>query len=236
MRRTFGIVVACGVAFQACGPAGDGTAVVAPPSAEFSQDALMEHIEILSSDEFGGRAPGSAGETLTVEYLTEAFQAAGLAPGNPDGTYVQQVPLVGITATDQSHLSLVHNGREEELAAGPGYIAWTKRVIEEVSLDGELVFVGYGTVAPEYDWDDYKDLDVEGKVLVMLVNDPPGDDIFGGDAMTYYGRWTYKYEMAAEKGAAGAFIVHETVPAGYSLGSRDRKLDGRSSSTSRRKT
>ena len=178
-------------------------------------DRLMAHIRTLSSDEFGGRAPGSEGEEKTVAYLTEAFESLGLAPGNPDGTYVQKVPLVGITATDQSRLFLRGRGGNEELASGLGYIAWTKRVVEEASAAGELVFVGYGVVAPEYGWDDYKDVDVRGKVFLMLVNDPPGEDIFGGDAMTYYGRWTYKFEIAAEKGAAGAFIVHETVPAGY---------------------
>ena len=196
----------------ACAPTGDDTRA---PSGGFSTDLLRSHIEVLSSDDFGGRAPGSPGEEKTVAYLTDAFRSYGLEPGNPDGTYVQQVPLVGITATDGSRVSLVRGRQEEELAEGLGYVAWTKRVVEEVDIDGELVFVGYGVVAPEYDWDDYQDVDVEGKVLVMLVNDPPIEGAFGGDAMTYYGRWTYKYEIAAEKGAAGAFIVHETVPAGY---------------------
>ena len=212
-RRTwaFGVVAAC-VATWACAPAGDDTRAA---TGQFSTDLLMAHIEVLSSDDFGGRAPGSPGEEKTVAYITEAFRSYGLRPGNPDGTYLQQVPLVGITATDRSRLSLVRGREEEELAAGLGYVAWTKRVVEEVDVDGELVFVGYGVVAPEYDWDDYKGIDVEGKVLVMLVNDPPIEGAFGGDAMTYYGRWTYKYEIAAERGAAGAFIVHETVPAGY---------------------
>ena len=182
---------------------------------DFRAGRLMAHIRTLSSDDFGGRGPGSEGEEKTVTYLTEAFESLELAPGNPDGTYVQEVPLVGITATEQSRLFLMGRGGNEELASGLGYIAWTKRVVEYASAAGELVFVGYGVVAPEYGWDDYKDVDVRGKILLMLVNDPPGEDIFGGDAMTYYGRWTYKFEIAAEKGAAGAFIVHETVPAGY---------------------
>ena len=194
----------------ACAPPGEdaGTVTVA-----FSADLLREHIETLSSDAFGGRAPGSPGEEKTVAYLRDRFGAYGLAPGNPDGTFIQNVPLVGITS--ESYVSLGRDGEEEELEGGVGYVAWTKRVVEEVSLDEELVFVGYGVVAPEYDWDDYKDVDVRGKVLVMLVNDPPVEGIFGDEAMTYYGRWTYKYEIAAEKGAAGAFVVHETVPAGY---------------------
>jgi Zn-dependent M28 family amino/carboxypeptidase len=180
-----------------------------------SVERLMEHIKTLSSDEFGGRAPGSEGEEKTVSYLTEKFKEIGLAPGNPDGTYVQKVPLVGITSTEDSELFLVANGAAEELAPGLGYVAWTKRVVEAVAAEGDLVFVGYGVMAPEYGWDDYKDVDVRGKVLVMLVNDPPAEGKFGGEAMTYYGRWTYKYEIASQKGAAGAFIVHETVPAGY---------------------
>lgn len=203
-------VLGAGLALGACAP-GENGKIDTP----FDAERLMKNIEVLSSDEFGGRAPGSAGEEKTAAYLTEAFRGYGLRPGNPDGTYVQRVPLVGITSTDESHLSLVRGRAQEELAAGLGYVAWTKRVVDEVNLDAELVFVGYGVVAPEYDWDDYKDVDVAGKVLVMLVNDPPLADAFGGEAMTYYGRWTYKFEIAAEKGAAGAFIVHETVPAGY---------------------
>ena len=189
-------------------PSGDEAPLV-------SRERLVEHIKTLSSDEFGGRAPGSEGEEKTVAYLTEKFREIGLTPGNPDGTYVQNVPLVGVTATEDSHLFLIERGKTEELAPGLGYVAWTKRVVEDVAAEGDLVFVGYGVVAPEYGWDDYKDVDVRGKVLVMLVNDPPAEGKFGGEAMTYYGRWTYKYEIASQRGAAGAFIVHETIPAGY---------------------
>jgi Zn-dependent M28 family amino/carboxypeptidase len=204
------VAAACLLALAACTPKGPSSE--APP---VSTERLMEHIQTLSSDEFGGRAPGSEGEEKTVAYLTERFREIGLEPGNPDGTYLQDVPLVGISATEDSHLFLVGKGAAEELAPGLGYVAWTKRVVEDVAAEGELVFVGYGVVAPEYEWDDYKDVDVRGKVLVMLVNDPPVEGKFGGKAMTYYGRWTYKYEIAARKGAAGAMIVHETVPAGY---------------------
>ena len=192
-----------------CQP-GDGT------SERFSADGLMGHIRALSADDFGGRGPGSEGEEKTVAYLTEGFESLGLSPGNPDGTYVQQVPLVGITVDSSETSVTVTHGRETvRLITGEDHVAWTKRVVDSVEASGELVFVGYGVVAPEYDWDDYKDVDVTDKILVMLVNDPPGEHHFGGDAMTYYGRWTYKYEIAAAKGAAGAFIVHETVPAGY---------------------
>ena len=210
IRVWVGLLFPLTILSPACAPPSEDAGAV---TVEFSADRLMEHIETLSSDAFGGRAPGSPGEEKTVAYLRDRFSAHGLAPGNPDGTFVQNVPLVGITS--ESRVSLVQGGEEDELAEGVGYVAWTKRVVEEVSLDEELVFVGYGAVAPEYDWDDYKDVDVRGKVLVMLVNDPPVEGIFGDEAMTYYGRWTYKYEIAAEKGAAGAFVVHETVPAGY---------------------
>ena len=177
--------------------------------------SLLGRVRTLASDAFEGRAPGSPGEDKTIEYLTEQFGSLGLAPGNPDGTWVQKVPLVGITPTEGSTLTVRVGNQLKVFEPGTEYTAWTKRVVEQVDLDGELVFVGYGTSAPEYDWDDFKDVEVRGKVLLMLVNDPPGEDIFGGTAMTYYGRWTYKFEIAAERGAAGAFVIHETEPAGY---------------------
>lgn len=187
---------------------------------------LLNHIKVLAADEFEGRAPGSKGEELTVAYLTEQFKKVGLQPGNPDGTYVQKVPLVGITPDANVSLTFKKGGRQRSLKYPDDFVAWTKRVVDQAGLmDSELVFVGYGVVAPEFNWDDYKGLDVKGKTLVMLVNDPPVADpanpseldpkTFGGKAMTYYGRWTYKFEIAAEKGAAGAFVVHETGPAGY---------------------
>ena len=187
--------------------------------------AVLAHTKVLSSDEYQGRAPGTKGEELTVAYLTDQFRKMGLKPGNADGTYVQKVPLVGITPTP-STLVLRKGSDERRLAWKDDVVAWTKHVAESASIENsELVFVGYGVVAPEYNWDDYKGVDVRGKTLVMLVNDPPvpsPDDAnaldpktFGGRAMTYYGRWTYKFEIAKEKGAAGALIIHETDPAGY---------------------
>ena len=195
----------------ACQPAGDGS------GSGISTEAVIAHIEVLASDEFEGRAPGSAGEARTVAYLTDQFQQLGLAPGNPNGTFVQAVPLVGITPQAGGGLDIVGADAAEAVTLTPGddYVAYTKRVVDEIDLDGELVFVGYGAVAPEYDWDDFKDIDVTGKVLLMLVNDPPGPEIFGESAMTYYGRWTYKFEIAAARGAAGALVIHETGPAGY---------------------
>jgi Zn-dependent M28 family amino/carboxypeptidase len=192
---------------------------------EIDVDALMAHTRVLSSDQFEGRAPGSKGEELTVAYLIDQFQKMGLKPGNPDGTFIQKVPLVGITPTP-APLVLRKGTEERTLAWRDDVVAWTKHVAPSASIaDSAVVFVGYGVVAPEFNWDDYKGLDVKGKTLVMLVNDPPVLDstnqgeldakTFGGLAMTYYGRWTYKYEIAASKGAAGVLIVHETGPAGY---------------------
>ena len=186
--------------------------------------AALADITRLSSDEFEGRAPGSKGEELTVAYLTEQFKAAGLAPGNPDGTFVQRVPLVGIRPSDFSALTVGGKGTPATFANSTDVIAFSQRVTDAIALkDSELVFAGYGVQAPEFQWDDFKGLDVKGKTIVVLVNDPPvtgaggqlDANVFGGNAMTYYGRWTYKYDKAAELGAAGVLIVHETAPAGY---------------------
>ena len=193
--------------------------------------AVLSHVKTLASDAFEGRAPGTPGEEKTVAYLVEAFRRLGLKPGNPDGTYVQKVPLVGITPAP-APLTITGGGAGQAgaapmtLAWRDDVVAWTRRVTDEVKVDAsELVFVGYGVQAPEYTWDDYKGVDVAGKTLVMLVNDPPVPDpaapgaldakTFGGRAMTYYGRWTYKYEIGAKHKAAAVLIVHETGPAGY---------------------
>ena len=225
-----GVPAAAGVALLAACAGGDAdapeTALDRPdPSAalaSLSADDLMEHITVLASDGFEGRAPGSAGEDSTVAYLEAQFRALGLQPGNPDGTYVQNVPLVGIRTTSDAHFEV--GGQRVDLAFPTDFVAVSRHVTPEVHVeDSEMVFVGYGVVAPEYGWDDYKGMDVTGKTIVMLVNDPavPAADgsldpaMFNGEAMTYYGRWTYKYEIASEKGAAAAIIVHETGPAGY---------------------
>ncbi|MCZ6766041.1 MAG: M20/M25/M40 family metallo-hydrolase, partial [bacterium] len=186
-----------------------------------SEAALEKHIRYLASDELEGRAPGSRGEELTLAYLTEAYSGMGLRPGNPNGMYVQEVPLIGTTVVNQPTLELKTKSGTKKLTYLDEFMGWTLRQEEESTIeDAELVFVGYGTVAPEYGWDDYKDVDVTGKVIVMLVGDPPLPDttMFGGKAMTYYGRWTYKFEIAAKKGAAGAIIIHNTAAAGYPWG------------------
>jgi Zn-dependent M28 family amino/carboxypeptidase len=187
---------------------------------------LMDHIAVLASDEYEGRAPGTRGEELSVAYIAAQLKAMGLQPGNPDGTYVQKVPLVGITVKDQPVLTFKKGQRRQTLAWRDDYVAWTKRVTESVSVkDSDMVFVGYGVQAPEFTWDDYKGIDLRGKTMVVLVGDPPvpdpmnprmlDEEVFGGRAMTYYGRWTYKYEMGAKMGAAAVLIVHEAGPAAY---------------------
>ncbi|MHC2990382.1 peptidase M28 [Pontibacter sp. HJ8] len=185
---------------------------------------LLKHTKVLASDAFEGRGPGTAGEDSTVNYLTREFKRLGLQPGNPDGTFVQKVPMFGFTA--QPKASFTAGGKTINLSFPNDYVAVSRRFVQDVNVNNsDIVFVGYGIVAPEYGWDDYKGLDVKGKTIVMLINDPPipspnnpdqlDSTMFGGKAMTYYGRWTYKYEIAAEKGAAAAIIIHETGPAGY---------------------
>ena len=179
-------------------------------------ETLLAEIETLSSDAFEGRGPGSDGEARTIAYLTQAFESLGALPGNPDGRWVQDVPLVGITPVAGEGLVVEGHGTTHTFEPGIDYVAATKHVVDAVEVrDAEFVFVGYGARAPEYEWDDFGDVDVRGKILIFLVNDPPHDDIFGGSAMTYYGRWTYKHEVAAELGAAGSFVIHEEGPAGY---------------------
>ncbi|GAC1463319.1 MAG: M28 family metallopeptidase [Isosphaeraceae bacterium] len=190
-----------------------------------SAERLLNHIKVLSSDAFEGRSPATAGETKSVEYLTRQFQTMGLKPGNPDGSYVQDVPLEGFQVTNVVG-SFDVGGKKLALRFPEDWVVVSRRPSRKVAIaDSDVVFVGYGVVAPEYAWDDYKGVDVRGKTIVMLVNDPPVPDskdparldasMFRGRAMTYYGRWTYKYEIASEKGADAVILIHETEPAGY---------------------
>lgn len=206
----------------ACSPTPPETVADLP---DIDSARVLADITRLASDEFEGRAPGGEGERLTVEYLINQFTAAGLEPGNPDGTFVQDVPLVSVRPLVSSPFTLTQGGRSRTLRVLGDVVPFSTRVAEEVSLtNSEMVFVGYGIQAPEFGWDDYKGLDVKGKTLLMLVNDPPiaGDGpegldpaVFGGKAMTYYGRWVYKFAKAAELGAAGVLVIHEEGPAGY---------------------
>ena len=190
---------------------------------EISAAQILAHTKILASDEFEGRAPASAGEEKTINYLISELKKVGLQPGNPDGTYIQQVPMIGITSKAAANFTV--GGTTITPAIVNDYIALSRHPRPTIEVkDSPLVFVGYGVVAPEFGWDDFKDVDVRGKTVLILINDPPvlepttgqlDQKIFGGKAMTYYGRWTYKYEIASARGAAACLIIHETGPAGY---------------------
>ena len=188
---------------------------------ELVEATMVDNVRELSSDAFEGRMPGTIGEEKTVDLLIREFERVGLEPGN-NGSWVQDVPLVEITGRDFAPLTITdEDGDTMELAFGNQWVGVTYREEEAVSLeDSELVFVGYGINAPERDWNDYEGIDMTGKTAVILVNDPDYSNAtlegpFNGKAMTFYGRWTYKYEEAARQGAAAALIVHDTAPASY---------------------
>jgi len=204
-----------------CGGAPEQAAV---PGQTFSpaitESDFMVLVNTLASDEFEGRAPGSPGEDKSVEYIKAQYERIGLVPGAADGTYFQTVPMVETTADESSVLRISANGGAREFAFGTDFVLGTRTGQAQVSVkDSELVFVGYGVNAPERGWDDYKGLDVRGKTVVVLVNDPgfhvDDDSLFDGSRMTYYGRWTYKFEEAARQGAAAALIIHDTPGASY---------------------
>src|SRR6201993_178723 len=195
-----------------------------PALEAITPDGLLAHIKVLASDEFEGRAPGTKSEELSVKYISDQFKQIGLKPGNPDGTYTQEVPLAGIKS--EPTMSFAVGDKTIDLKFPDDFVASSARLQPEINIDNsDVVFVGYGVVAPEYGWDDYKGVNVRGKTLLVLIGDPPvpdpknpsklDDKMFKGKAMTYYGRWTYKYEVAAQKGAAAAIIIHETEPAAY---------------------
>jgi Zn-dependent M28 family amino/carboxypeptidase len=220
MRATLALLLPAFAALACAASDKPGAGPAVPPEAKAAIDTatLMQHIRVLASDSLLGRAPGTVGEDKTVAYLESQFRALGLKPGNTDGTYIQKVPLVGITVTGAPALTFAKGNASTTLKWRDDFVAWTKRVTPSVSLaNSELVFVGYGVQAPEFSWDDYKGVDLAGKTVVMLVNDPPLADTsqFGGKRMTYYGRWTYKYDQGMQRKAAGVLLVHETEPAGY---------------------
>ena len=193
-----------------------------PPSKvpiNINAERLTENVKILASDEFEGRAPGTAGDKKTIEFLKQKFKELGLKPGNGD-SYFQGVKMVEITASPETTMEIKTADGIMNLRYGPEFMGWTQRVVDKVFVSGsEMVFVGYGIVAPEYGWNDYEGLNVHGKTVVVMVNDPgfatQNPDLFTGNAMTYYGRWTYKYEEAARQGAEAVIIIHETAPAAY---------------------
>ncbi|MBJ6985728.1 M28 family metallopeptidase [Luteimonas sp. MC1750] len=211
----------------ASAPATADTAAAAPATAsahsfspELSKDDFAEMVKTLSSDEFEGRAPGAPGGEKTVEYIKAQYERIGLEPGGENGTFFQTVPMVETTADESTVLRLDVAGKQSELAFGTDMVIGTRTGEAEIKVaDSDLVFVGYGVDAPELGWNDYAGLDVKGKTVVMLVNDPgfhaKDASLFEGERMTYYGRWTYKFEEAARKGAAAALIIHDTAGAAY---------------------
>jgi Zn-dependent M28 family amino/carboxypeptidase len=185
----------------------------------FSADSMKQHIAVLASDSFMGRKPFTEGETKTIDYLQKEFAAAGLVPGNGN-SFLQEVPMVNILATAAPSMEVRTPKSSFTLKAFDDYIIWTDKTDSAISLDkADLVFAGYGVVAPEQNWNDYEGLDVKGKLVMVMVNDPgfwSGDtSLFKGKTMTYYGRWTYKFEEAARQGAKGCLIIHNTAAASY---------------------
>ncbi|MFT6935663.1 MAG: hypothetical protein ACJAUQ_002060, partial [Maribacter sp.] len=186
---------------------------------QVDQTTIGKHMERLASDDFLGRKPFTAGEVITVNYLKDEFEKLGLLPGNGD-SYFQDVPMVEITGAPSEYMVISGTQGSFNLDYLMDFVATTNKPVTNVGLENsELVFAGYGIVAPEYGWNDYKGIDWKGKTAVVLINDPgfkSGDStLFKGNEMTYYGRWTYKYEEAARQGAEGLIIIHDTEPASY---------------------
>lgn len=242
MIRILSLIALTGLfLFTSCGPKGtnanDGLA-------SFNKDSLAHQIQILSSDEFEGRRPFSKGETLTVNYLAKTFARLGLEPANGN-SFFQEVPMVEIICQPDATMKVEGSKGKFELKNMDDYVMWTENPVNEVSLNrDEVVFAGFGIVAPEYNWNDYAGLDVKGKVVLVMVNDPGLDSndstFFKGATMTYYGRWTYKYEEASRQGAKGCLIIHNTRAASYpfdvvrnSWGKSQIHLDSRGSTAYR---
>ena len=207
------------VAFAACAPAAR-TGDPAVSVATIDPARLAAHVRVLASDEFLGRGPATAGEEKAVAYVADQFRAAGLQPGGPNGSWFQEVPLNQSVIVGAPGLSITVGGRRQALTQGEQIaVRASLRNVDHVAIENaSLVFLGYGVKAPERSWDDFKGMDLTGKVGIVLVNDPDyetGQGDFGGKAMTYYGRWTYKFEEAARQGLAGMLVVHETAPASY---------------------
>ena len=193
-----------------------GTAIAAMQ--KIDPERIRAHVKYLSDDLLEGRGTGQRGGDIAAHYIATQFALNGLKPAGDNGTYFQKVPMVGVTTLPQTTFSIAPaGGAARELKPLADYVAFNETQQPESDVDADIVYVGYGIEAPEYNWDDYKGVDVKGKVLLMLVNEPPSNDIkfFKGHALTYYGRWTYKYEEAARKGAVGAILVHQTEMASY---------------------
>ena len=200
----------------------DGWAHMSGPAFNAMQkidaERIRAHVRFLADDLLEGRGTGQRGGDIAAQYIASEFALYGLKPAGDKGTFMQKVPLVGITPEPETTFSLVPtNGSAMHLKALDQYVAYDETQQAKSDVDAEIVYVGYGIEAPEFNWDDYKGVDLRGKILLMLVNEPPSDDpkFFGGKALTYYGRWTYKYEEAARKGAVGAILIHQTDMASY---------------------
>jgi len=194
-----------------------GDPASSPSEASLSGDRISAHVKFLSGDALGGRGPATPGETLTTEYIATQFALAGLKPAGDDGSYFQKVPLVGVQSLPETDLSWQGGGKKLRMNWLEDYVAVNHRQQASQTIDAEAIYVGHGIVAPEFDWDDYKGVDVKGKVVVLFTNEPQSQDpaFFGGKALTYYGRWVFKYEEALRQGAAGAIIIHTLPTAGY---------------------
>ena len=228
MRKTLILSFLCLVALAAAQnpaqPARTLAPAPRPSSAAFaametiSAERIRAHVRFLSHDLLEGRGTGQRGGDIAAEYIATQYALYGLKPAGDNGTYMQKVPMVGITPAAETTFSLVPaNGAPMSLKVLDDYVAYDQTQQPQSDIDAPIVFVGYGIHAPEYNWDDYKDTDVKGKVLLVLVNEPPSQDpkFFKGKALTYYGRWTYKYEEAARRGAVGAILIHQAEMASY---------------------
>jgi Zn-dependent M28 family amino/carboxypeptidase len=194
-----------------------GAAVLCAQNPDISGDRIRAHVKFLSSDLLEGRGPGARGGDLAAAYIATEFALFGLRPAGDNGGYFQHVPLVGATTQPEATVTAARGGKEIRFRWLDDFVGVTAAQKPDVQIDGDVIFVGHGIVAPEFQWDDFKGVDIRGKIVVLFTNEPPSDDpkFFGGKALTYYGRWTYKYEEATRRGAQAVFIIHTTPTAGY---------------------
>lgn len=219
MQTCYRLLAIAAIALGACNRPGKNAAALEDSTAinAISEESFTRHLQVLAADSLEGRKPFTRGEEKTIRYMEAQFKQLGLKPGNGN-SYLQEVPMVEINSVPAGPLVFKGKGGQLSLTYLDDYVATTRHVTEQVRLNNsDLVFAGYGVVAPEYNWNDYAGLDVKGKTVLVLVNDPGFTDssLFKGKNMTYYGRWTYKYEEAARQGAAGVIIIHDTAPASY---------------------
>lgn len=220
MNKSHCLVALAGMWLASCQPGAERTGPVEIDSVALnaiSTESIIQHVKVLSSDEFLGRKPFSRGDTLTVEYIEQQFKNLGLEPGNGD-SYFQEVPLAEVVSSPAQRLTFQTPEGELVINYLDDFVIGSRHLTPEIQVpETDVVFAGFGIVAPEYDWNDYADLEVEGKTVIVMVNDPGFYDksLFKGDTMTYYGRWTYKFEEAARQGATGVLIIHETDAASY---------------------